>query len=75
MCALLTPAITQPGVLKPKKGLIILGAIILGLMLSIVGVLLRSLFNRGMERPAGAGRTRYQRLCQHPAVGVAESAR
>ena len=37
------PAITQPGVLKPKKGLIILGAIILGLMLSIVGVLLRSL--------------------------------
>lgn len=42
------PAITQPGVLKPKKGLIILGAIILGLMLSIVGVLLRSLFNRGI---------------------------
>ncbi|EFJ8689067.1 tyrosine-protein kinase Wzc [Escherichia coli] len=45
------PAITQPGVLKPKKGLIILGAIILGLMLSIVGVLLRSLFNRGIESP------------------------
>lgn len=37
--------------LKPKKGLIILGAIILGLMLSIVGVLLRSLFNRGIESP------------------------
>lgn len=45
------PAITQHGVLKPKKGLIILGAIILGLMLSIVGVLLRSLFNRGIESP------------------------
>lgn len=43
------PAITQPGVLKPKKALIILGSIILGLMLSIVGVLLRSLFNRGIE--------------------------
>ncbi|EMX9178764.1 tyrosine-protein kinase Wzc [Citrobacter sedlakii] len=45
------PAIAQPGVLKPKKGLIILGSIILGLMLSIVGVLLRSLFNRGIESP------------------------
>ncbi|ELR7592932.1 tyrosine-protein kinase Wzc [Shigella flexneri] len=48
---IIDPAITQPGVLKPKKGLIILGAIILGLMLSIVGVLLRSLFNRGIESP------------------------
>lgn len=37
--------------LKPKKALIILGSIILGLMLSIVGVLLRSLFNRGIESP------------------------
>ncbi|BCU54923.1 tyrosine-protein kinase Wzc [Enterobacter kobei] len=45
------PAITQPGVLKPKKALIILGSIILGLMLSVVGVLLRSLFNRGIESP------------------------
>lgn len=45
------PAITQPGVLKPKKGLIILGSIILGLILSVVGVLLRSLFNRGVESP------------------------
>jgi len=45
------PAITQPGVLKPKKALIILGSIILGLMLSIVGVLLRSLFNRRIESP------------------------
>ena len=45
------PAITQPGVLKPKKALIIFGSIILGLMLSIVGVLLRSLFNRGIESP------------------------
>jgi tyrosine-protein kinase Etk/Wzc len=45
------PAIDQPGVLKPKKALIILGSIILGLMLSIVGVLLRSLFNRGIESP------------------------
>ncbi|MBV8042440.1 tyrosine-protein kinase Wzc [Pluralibacter sp.] len=44
-------AITQPGVLKPKKALIVLGGIILGLMLSIVGVLLRSLFNRGIESP------------------------
>ncbi|WP_054180265.1 tyrosine-protein kinase Wzc [Trabulsiella odontotermitis] len=44
-------AITQPGVLKPKKALIILGGLILGLMLSIVGVLLRSLFNRGIESP------------------------
>ncbi len=45
------PAIDQPGVLKPKKALIILGSIILGLMLSVVGVLLRSLFNRGIESP------------------------
>ncbi|WP_318369193.1 tyrosine-protein kinase Wzc [Enterobacter sp.] len=45
------PAITQPGVLKPKKALIVLGSIILGLMLSIVSVLLRSLFNRGIESP------------------------
>jgi len=45
------PAIAQPGVVKPKKALIILGSIILGLMLSIVGVLLRSLFNRGIESP------------------------
>ena len=44
-------AITQPGVLKPKKALIILGSIILGLILSIVVVLLRSLFNRGIESP------------------------
>lgn len=44
-------AITQPGVLKPKKALIILGGIILGLMLSILGALLRSLFNRGIESP------------------------
>jgi capsular exopolysaccharide family len=43
------PAITQPGVLKPKKPLIIFGGLILGLMLSILGVLLRSLFNRGIE--------------------------
>lgn len=45
------PAIAQPGVLKPKTTLIILGSIILGLMLSVVGVLLRSLFNRGIESP------------------------
>ncbi|MCT4702565.1 tyrosine-protein kinase Wzc [Enterobacteriaceae bacterium H20N1] len=45
-------AITQPGIVKPQKALIVLGAIILGLMLSIVGVLLRSLFNRGIESPA-----------------------
>lgn len=51
MTRIVDPAITQPGVLKPKKALIILGSIILGLMLSIVGVLLRSLFNRGIESP------------------------
>ncbi|MEJ8322413.1 tyrosine-protein kinase Wzc [Kosakonia sacchari] len=45
------PAIAQPGVLKPKKALIILGSIILGLIVSVVGVLLRSLFNRGIESP------------------------
>ncbi len=45
------PAITQPGVVKPKKALIVLGSIILGLLLSIVIVLLRSLFNRGIESP------------------------
>ncbi|WP_437888312.1 tyrosine-protein kinase Wzc [Phytobacter sp. V91] len=44
-------AITQPGVLKPKKALIVLGGIILGLILSVVVVLLRSLFNRGIESP------------------------
>ncbi|MFC6121270.1 tyrosine-protein kinase Wzc [Citrobacter bitternis] len=44
-------AITQPGVLKPKKALIILGSIILGLILSVVVILLRSLFNRGIESP------------------------
>ncbi|EIS2830251.1 tyrosine-protein kinase Wzc [Escherichia coli] len=45
------PAIAQLGVLKPKTALIILGSIILCLMLSVVGVLLRSLFNRGIESP------------------------
>lgn len=44
-------AISQPGVLKPKRALIILGGLILGLMLAIVGVLLRSLLNRGIETP------------------------
>ncbi|MDU4996463.1 MAG: tyrosine-protein kinase Wzc [Enterobacteriaceae bacterium] len=44
-------AITQPGILKPKKALIILGSVILGLILSVVVVLLRSLFNRGIESP------------------------
>lgn len=65
------PAITQPGVLKPKKALIILGSIILGLMLSIVGVLLRSLFNRGIESPQVL-EERDQRVRQHPALRVAE---
>lgn len=45
-------AIAQPGMVKPQRALIILGSIILGLMLSIMGVLLRSLFNRGIESPA-----------------------
>ncbi|GGD35068.1 tyrosine-protein kinase Wzc [Franconibacter pulveris 1160] len=45
------PAITQPGIVKPKKALIILGSLILGLLLSVVVVLLRSLFNRGIESP------------------------
>ncbi len=66
------PAITQPGVLKPKKALIILGSIILGLMLSIVGVLLRSLFNRGIESPQ-ALEEHDQRLCQYSAVGMAKA--
>ncbi len=44
-------AITQPGVLKPKKGLIILGSILFGLIASIVGVLLFSLLRRGVESP------------------------
>lgn len=46
------PAIAQPGMVKPQRALIILGSVILGLMLSIMGVLLRSLFNRGIESPA-----------------------
>jgi tyrosine-protein kinase Etk/Wzc len=45
-------AIAQPGMVKPQRALIVLGSIILGLMLSIMGVLLRSLFNRGIESPA-----------------------
>lgn len=45
-------AIAQPGMVKPQRALIILGSIILGLMLSVMGVLLRSLFNRGIESPA-----------------------
>lgn len=44
-------AITQPGVLKPKKGLIVLGSILFGLIASIVGVLLFSLLRRGIESP------------------------
>ncbi len=44
-------AITQPGVVKPKSALVILGSIILGLMLSIIGVLLRAILNRGIESP------------------------
>lgn len=45
------PAVTEPGIVKPRGALVILGSIILGLMLSIVGVLLRSLLNRGIESP------------------------
>lgn len=45
-------AITQPGIVKPQRVLIVLGAIILGLILSIMGVLLRAVFNRGIESPA-----------------------
>ncbi|MTD42680.1 tyrosine-protein kinase Wzc [Erwinia sp. CPCC 100877] len=45
------PAITQPGMVKPKSALVILGSIILGLMLSIIGVLLRAILNRGIESP------------------------
>ncbi|NUU67374.1 tyrosine-protein kinase Wzc [Enterobacteriaceae bacterium BIT-l23] len=45
------PAITQPGAVKPKSALVILGSIILGLMLSIIGVLLRAILNRGIESP------------------------
>ncbi len=44
-------AITQPGVLKPKKGLIVLGSILFGLIASVVGVLLFSLLRRGVESP------------------------
>lgn len=60
------------GVVKPKKALIILGSIILGLMLSIVGVLLRSLFNRGIESPQMLEETRDQRVRQHSAFGMAK---
>lgn len=46
------PAITQPGMVKPQRALVVLGSIILGLIVSIIGVLLRSLFNGGIESPA-----------------------
>lgn len=42
-------AITQPGAVKPKTALIIAGSVMLGFILAVVGVLLRSLFNRGIE--------------------------
>ncbi|WPU24650.1 tyrosine-protein kinase Wzc [Cedecea neteri] len=45
------PAITQPGMVKPQRLLVILGSIILGLIVSVIGVLLRSLFNGGIESP------------------------
>lgn len=45
------PAITQPGIVKPQRVLVVLGSIILGLIVSIIGVLLRSLFNGGIESP------------------------
>ncbi|ATF91936.1 tyrosine-protein kinase Wzc [Cedecea neteri] len=45
------PAITQPGMVKPQRALVILGSIILGLIVSVIGVLLRSLFNGGIESP------------------------
>ncbi|WP_227318921.1 tyrosine-protein kinase Wzc [Cedecea davisae] len=45
------PAITQPGIVKPQRALVVLGSIILGLIVSIIGVLLRSLFNGGIESP------------------------
>ncbi|NIG76452.1 tyrosine-protein kinase Wzc [Klebsiella sp. Ap-873] len=46
------PAITQPGIVKPQRVLVVLGSIILGLIVSVIGVLLRSLFNGGIESPA-----------------------
>ncbi|NIF31095.1 tyrosine-protein kinase Wzc [Enterobacter sp. Cy-643] len=45
------PAITQPGMVKPQRVLVVLGSIILGLIVSVIGVLLRSLFNGGIESP------------------------
>ncbi|HEY3985486.1 tyrosine-protein kinase Wzc [Cedecea sp.] len=45
------PAIAQPGMVKPQRALVVLGSIILGLIVSIIGVLLRSLFNGGIESP------------------------
>lgn len=48
---IVNPTITQPNILKPKKKLIILKTIILNLILSIINILLHSLFNHNIKNP------------------------
>ncbi|MFW8085954.1 GNVR domain-containing protein, partial [Klebsiella pneumoniae] len=44
-------AVTDPEPVKPKKVLIIVGAVIIGLILSIILVLLKVFLRRGIESP------------------------
>lgn len=45
---IIDPAVTQPDPIKPRKGLIIVFAMLMGLMLSAGAVLVRSAFKRGI---------------------------
>ncbi|CAM6836298.1 Tyrosine-protein kinase etk [Enterobacter asburiae] len=45
---IIDPAVTQPDPIKPRKGLIIIFAMLMGLMLSAGAVLVRSAFKRGI---------------------------
>ncbi|AHF76511.1 Tyrosine kinase [Sodalis praecaptivus] len=46
------PAVTLPGQIAPKSALIILGSVVLGLVLSLIFIILRTILHRGVESPA-----------------------
>lgn len=46
------PAVTLPGQIAPKSALIILGSVVLGLVLSLLFIILRTILHRGVESPA-----------------------
>ncbi|CRL44841.1 Tyrosine-protein kinase wzc [Sodalis glossinidius str. 'morsitans'] len=46
------PAVTLPEQIAPKSALIILGSVVVGLVLSLIFIILRTILHRGVESPA-----------------------